>query len=228
MTNSNNNFSLRITYVQSSQGVTTATAQQGTQPQGPPYLPTPLAALGFTAIAPAGQALVQPIVGQPPLLAQAPPLSCQSQIPASQTAVAAGRQVNINNTSRGSCHIVEHYLINNNHVFLFRFSLPFTQLQLLPWQLVWSQCQLFPLRWQLRPRTWRPLPPLQPVAPTLVWERRWRWSRRASWTPSLRIKGHRAAPPSALCPRVQVTTVPSKLLCFIHIFLLWQWCKFKP
>ncbi|RVE66778.1 hypothetical protein OJAV_G00110750 [Oryzias javanicus] len=83
----------RITYVQSSQGVTTATAQQGSQPQGPAYLPTPLAALGFTAIAPAGQALVQPIVGQPPLLAQAPPLSCQSQIPASQTAVAAGRQI---------------------------------------------------------------------------------------------------------------------------------------
>uniref|UniRef100_A0A3P9M5K3 Capicua transcriptional repressor a n=1 Tax=Oryzias latipes TaxID=8090 RepID=A0A3P9M5K3_ORYLA len=83
----------RITYVQSSPGVTTATGQKGPQPQGPAYLPTPLAALGFTAIAPAGQALVQPIVGQPPLLAQAPPLSCQSQIPASQTAVAAGRQI---------------------------------------------------------------------------------------------------------------------------------------
>lgn len=96
MINSNTNFSLRITYVQSSPGVTTATGQKGPQPQGPAYLPTPLAALGFTAIAPAGQALVQPIVGQPPLLAQAPPLSCQSQIPASQTAVAAGRQVNIN------------------------------------------------------------------------------------------------------------------------------------
>ncbi|XP_037549425.1 protein capicua homolog [Nematolebias whitei] len=83
----------RITYVQSNPGVTTATSQQGAQPQGPAYLPSHLAALGFTAIAPVGQTLVQPIVGQPPLLAPAPPLSCQSQTPLAQAAATAGRQV---------------------------------------------------------------------------------------------------------------------------------------
>uniref|UniRef100_A0A087X2W3 Protein capicua homolog n=1 Tax=Poecilia formosa TaxID=48698 RepID=A0A087X2W3_POEFO len=77
--------SLRITYVQSSPGVTTATPQQGTQPPGPAYLSSHLATLGFTAIAPAGQTLVQPV------LAQAPPLAAQSQTPPGQT--AAGRQV---------------------------------------------------------------------------------------------------------------------------------------
>uniref|UniRef100_A0A096LPZ0 Protein capicua homolog n=1 Tax=Poecilia formosa TaxID=48698 RepID=A0A096LPZ0_POEFO len=75
----------RITYVQSSPGVTTATPQQGTQPPGPAYLSSHLATLGFTAIAPAGQTLVQPV------LAQAPPLAAQSQTPPGQT--AAGRQV---------------------------------------------------------------------------------------------------------------------------------------
>ncbi|XP_028277210.1 protein capicua homolog isoform X2 [Parambassis ranga] len=83
----------RITYVQSGPGVTTATPQQGPQPSGPAYLPSPLATLGFTAITPSGQALVQPIVGQPPLLAPAPPLSCQSQTSPGQTAAATGRQV---------------------------------------------------------------------------------------------------------------------------------------
>ncbi|XP_032436571.1 protein capicua homolog isoform X2 [Xiphophorus hellerii] len=75
----------RITYVQSSPGVTTATPQQGAQPPGPAYLSSHLATLGFTAIAPAGQTLVQP------LLAQTPALGAQSQTPPGQT--AAGRQV---------------------------------------------------------------------------------------------------------------------------------------
>ncbi|XP_041868574.1 protein capicua homolog isoform X2 [Melanotaenia boesemani] len=83
----------RISYVQSSPGVTTATPQQGVQPAGPAYLPSPLATLGFTAIAPAGQTLVQPIVGQQPLLAPAPPHSSQSQTPIGQTAANSGRQV---------------------------------------------------------------------------------------------------------------------------------------
>ncbi|XP_015238908.1 PREDICTED: protein capicua homolog [Cyprinodon variegatus] len=78
----------RITYVQSTPGATMATPQQGAQP---PYLSSQLAALGFTAIAPAGQPLVQPIVGQPPLLAPAPPIGCQSQTPPGQA--ATGRQV---------------------------------------------------------------------------------------------------------------------------------------
>ncbi|XP_076610256.1 protein capicua homolog isoform X2 [Chaetodon auriga] len=83
----------RITYVQSGPGVTTAAPQQATPTPGPTYLPSSLATLGFTAIAPAGQTLVQPIVGQPPLLAPAPPLSCQSQTPPGQASGAAGRQV---------------------------------------------------------------------------------------------------------------------------------------
>ncbi|KAF7657575.1 hypothetical protein LDENG_00025190 [Lucifuga dentata] len=83
----------RITYVQSSPGATTATAQQAPPPPGPAYLPSPLATLGFTAIAPAGQTLVQPIVGQPPLLAPAPPLTCQSQTPPGQAPTSTGRQV---------------------------------------------------------------------------------------------------------------------------------------
>ncbi|TKS89081.1 Protein capicua -like protein [Collichthys lucidus] len=83
----------RITYVQSGPGVTTATPQQAAPAPGPAYLPSSLATLGFTAIAPAGQTLVQPIVGQPPLLAPAPPLSCQSQTPPGQASEAAGRQV---------------------------------------------------------------------------------------------------------------------------------------
>ncbi|XP_049457653.1 protein capicua homolog isoform X1 [Epinephelus fuscoguttatus] len=83
----------RITYVQSGPGVTTATPQQATPAPGPAYLPSSLATLGFTAIAPAGQTLVQPIVGQPPLLAPAPPLSCQSQTPPGQASGVAGRQV---------------------------------------------------------------------------------------------------------------------------------------
>ncbi|XP_056280631.1 protein capicua homolog isoform X2 [Pseudoliparis swirei] len=68
----------RITYVQSGPLVTAPS---------PAYLPSSLATLGFTAIAPAGQTLV------PPLLAQAPPLSCQSQTPTGQASGDAGRQV---------------------------------------------------------------------------------------------------------------------------------------
>eukprot|EP00063_Salmo_salar_P022815 XP_013997650.1 PREDICTED: protein capicua homolog [Salmo salar] len=62
----------RITYVQSGTGVvSTATVQTPPSP-GPAYLPSSLATLGFTAIAPAGQALVHPLVaGQPPWLAPA-------------------------------------------------------------------------------------------------------------------------------------------------------------
>ncbi|XP_044027823.1 protein capicua homolog isoform X2 [Siniperca chuatsi] len=83
----------RITYVQSSPGVTTATPQQATPAPCPAYLPSSLATLGFTAIAPAGQTLVQPLVGQPPVLAPAPPLSCQSQTPPGQASGTTGRQV---------------------------------------------------------------------------------------------------------------------------------------
>ncbi|XP_030003603.1 protein capicua homolog [Sphaeramia orbicularis] len=83
----------RITYVQSNLGGTAATAQQAVPPPGPAYIPSPLATLGFTAIAPAAQTLVQPIVGQPPLLTPAPPLNCQSQTPPGQGSASTGRQV---------------------------------------------------------------------------------------------------------------------------------------
>ncbi|KAK5883270.1 hypothetical protein CesoFtcFv8_019617 [Champsocephalus esox] len=73
----------RITYVQSGPGVTPATPQQATPPLGSAYLQSSLATLGFTAIAPVGQTLVQP-----PLLAQAPSLSCQSQTPPAQVLTA--------------------------------------------------------------------------------------------------------------------------------------------
>lgn len=79
----------RITYVQSGPGVTTATHQQATPTPGPAYIPSSLTTLGFTAIAPAGQTLVQP------LLAPAPPMSCQSQTPPRQASGAAGRQVKL-------------------------------------------------------------------------------------------------------------------------------------
>ncbi|XP_068566957.1 protein capicua homolog isoform X2 [Cebidichthys violaceus] len=75
----------RITYVQAGPGVTTATPQQATPAASPAYLPSSLATLGFTAIAPAGQTLVQPLL--------APPLSCQPQTPPGQASAAAGRQV---------------------------------------------------------------------------------------------------------------------------------------
>ncbi|KAK5854709.1 hypothetical protein PBY51_004881 [Eleginops maclovinus] len=78
----------RITYVQSGPGVTPATSQQATPPHGSAYLQSSLATLGFATIAPVGQTLVQP-----PLLAPAPPLSCQSQTPPAQASATAGRQV---------------------------------------------------------------------------------------------------------------------------------------
>ncbi|KAM6958743.1 protein capicua homolog [Aplochiton taeniatus] len=82
----------RITYVKSSPGVTTATVQSS-PPPGPAYLPSSLATLGFTAIAPGGQTLLQPILsaGQPPVLA--PPFSCPSELPAPAALATGGRQV---------------------------------------------------------------------------------------------------------------------------------------
>ncbi|KAK7124356.1 hypothetical protein R3I94_018659 [Phoxinus phoxinus] len=87
----------RITYVQSTPGVATplplgstpavSSTQQTPSPVGPSFLQSPVATLGFTAIAPAGQALVQPIVAsQPPLLAQCPPPSGLSQPAQASTA----------------------------------------------------------------------------------------------------------------------------------------------
>lgn len=69
-----------------------ATGQQAPPPQGSAYLQSTLATLGFTAIAPAGQTLVQPIIAgsQPPLLAPAPPLNCQTP---SQAPATTSRQV---------------------------------------------------------------------------------------------------------------------------------------
>ncbi|XP_055732236.1 protein capicua homolog isoform X3 [Salvelinus fontinalis] len=62
----------RITYVQSSTGVVSTAMVQAPLSPGPAYLPSSLTTLGFTAITPAGQALMQPLVaGQPPLLAPA-------------------------------------------------------------------------------------------------------------------------------------------------------------
>uniref|UniRef100_A0A8C5EMR5 Protein capicua homolog n=1 Tax=Gouania willdenowi TaxID=441366 RepID=A0A8C5EMR5_GOUWI len=73
----------RITYVQSTPGVqstlplvstTTGSSpsQQALPVAGSAYVPSPLATLGFTAIAPPGQTLVQPLIaGQTPLLATA-------------------------------------------------------------------------------------------------------------------------------------------------------------
>ncbi|XP_029591460.1 protein capicua homolog [Salmo trutta] len=62
----------RITYVQSGTGVVSTATVQAPPSPGPAYLPSSLATLGFTAIAPAGQALVHPLVaGQPPWLAPA-------------------------------------------------------------------------------------------------------------------------------------------------------------
>lgn len=87
----------RITYVQSTPGVATplplgstpavSSTQQTPSPVGPSFLQSPVATIGFTAIAPAGQALVQPIVAsQPPLLAQCPPPSGLSQPAQASTA----------------------------------------------------------------------------------------------------------------------------------------------
>ncbi|KAL2083846.1 hypothetical protein ACEWY4_019364 [Coilia grayii] len=76
----------RIAYVQSTPGVasplplvSTTTSSTQTAPPTPAsaYVPSSLATLGFAAVTPPGQTLVQPLVsGQPPLLAPAPPSSC--------------------------------------------------------------------------------------------------------------------------------------------------------
>ncbi|XP_016092331.1 protein capicua homolog isoform X3 [Sinocyclocheilus grahami] len=87
----------RITYVQSTPGVAAplplgstpavSSTQQALSPSGPSFLQSQVATLGFTAIAPAGQALVQPIVAsQPPLLAPCPPPSGLSQPAQTSTA----------------------------------------------------------------------------------------------------------------------------------------------
>ncbi|XP_059365047.1 protein capicua homolog [Carassius carassius] len=87
----------RITYVQSSPGVAAplplgstpavSSTQQAPSSAGPSFLQSQVATLGFTAIAPAGQALVQPIVAsQPPLLAPCPPPSGLSQQAQASTA----------------------------------------------------------------------------------------------------------------------------------------------
>uniref|UniRef100_A0A673NN50 Protein capicua homolog n=2 Tax=Sinocyclocheilus rhinocerous TaxID=307959 RepID=A0A673NN50_9TELE len=87
----------RITYVQSTPGVAAplplgstpavSSTQQAPSPSVPSFLQSQVATLGFTAIAPAGQALVQPIVAsQPPLLAPCPPPSGLSQPAQTSTA----------------------------------------------------------------------------------------------------------------------------------------------
>ncbi|XP_040900073.1 protein capicua homolog isoform X3 [Toxotes jaculatrix] len=85
----------RITYVQSTPGVpstlplvSTTTGSSPTQQAlpvpGSAYVPSPLATLGFTAIAPPGQTLVQPLIaGQPPLLATAQSPQPSTSAPAS-------------------------------------------------------------------------------------------------------------------------------------------------
>ncbi|XP_071764933.2 protein capicua homolog [Centroberyx gerrardi] len=87
----------RITYVQSTPGVpstlplvSTTTGSSPTQQAlpvpGSAYVPSPLATLGFTAIAPPGQTLVQPLIaGQPPLLATAQSPQPSTPAPASGT-----------------------------------------------------------------------------------------------------------------------------------------------
>nr|XP_040045421.1 protein capicua homolog isoform X3 [Gasterosteus aculeatus aculeatus] len=75
----------RITYVQAGPGVNTTTPKHAAPAPGATYLPSSLAALGFTAVAPAGQTLIQPLLASPP--------SSQSQIPPGQASGAAGSQV---------------------------------------------------------------------------------------------------------------------------------------
>ncbi|XP_051776903.1 protein capicua homolog [Erpetoichthys calabaricus] len=76
----------RITYVQPAPGVptpvplvssTVTSSQQAQHTQGPAYVPSPMSTLGFAAIAPSGQTLVQPIItGQPSLLTPGQSQSC--------------------------------------------------------------------------------------------------------------------------------------------------------
>ncbi|KAI1886239.1 hypothetical protein AGOR_G00211940 [Albula goreensis] len=94
----------RITYVQSTPGgpaplplVSTSTGsspQQTPPPPGSTYVPSPLATLGFTAIAPPGQTLVQPLIaGQPPLLAPAQSPNCPPLPSLSTPASGGGGQI---------------------------------------------------------------------------------------------------------------------------------------
>ncbi|XP_051948816.1 protein capicua homolog isoform X2 [Xyrauchen texanus] len=91
----------RITYVQSTPGVAAplplastpavSSTQQTPSHAVPSFLQSPVATLGFTAIAPAGQALVQPIVAsQPPHLA---PCSTPSGLSQSAPASTATHQL---------------------------------------------------------------------------------------------------------------------------------------
>ncbi|KAJ8334396.1 hypothetical protein SKAU_G00400350 [Synaphobranchus kaupii] len=94
----------RITYVQSTPGVPTplpfvstvtgSSPQPAQPPPAPAYMPSPLATLGFTAIAPAGQTLVQPLIaGQPPLLAPAQSPNCPPLTSLSAPASGIGGQI---------------------------------------------------------------------------------------------------------------------------------------
>uniref|UniRef100_A0AAY4AD76 Protein capicua homolog n=1 Tax=Denticeps clupeoides TaxID=299321 RepID=A0AAY4AD76_9TELE len=94
----------RITYVQSTPGVPTplplvsSTTGSSGQPAPPPpgsaYVPSPLATLGFTAIGPPGQTLVQPLIaGQPPMLTPAPSSNCPSLPSLPAPATGTGGQI---------------------------------------------------------------------------------------------------------------------------------------
>uniref|UniRef100_A0A8C7HNT1 Protein capicua homolog n=1 Tax=Oncorhynchus kisutch TaxID=8019 RepID=A0A8C7HNT1_ONCKI len=92
----------RITYVQSTPGVpsplplvsttTGSSSPQQAQPTpGSAYVPSPLATLGFTAIAPPGQNLVQPLItGQPPLQAPVQSPTCPS-LPSGPASASVGQ-----------------------------------------------------------------------------------------------------------------------------------------
>uniref|UniRef100_A0A3B4ADL0 Protein capicua homolog n=1 Tax=Periophthalmus magnuspinnatus TaxID=409849 RepID=A0A3B4ADL0_9GOBI len=81
-----------ITYVHSTPGVpstlplvsTTTGSPPSQQPlPGSAYVPSPIATLGFTAIAPPGQTLVQPLIAQPPILTTAQSPQTSTSVPAS-------------------------------------------------------------------------------------------------------------------------------------------------
>ncbi|XP_029593357.1 protein capicua homolog isoform X1 [Salmo trutta] len=92
----------RITYVQSTPGVpsplplgsttTGSSSPQQAQPTpGSAYVPSHLATLGFTAIDPPGQNLVQPLItGQPPLLAPVQSPTCPS-LPSGPASASGGQ-----------------------------------------------------------------------------------------------------------------------------------------
>ncbi|XP_055021364.1 protein capicua homolog [Boleophthalmus pectinirostris] len=83
----------RITYVHSTPGVPSTLPLVSTTTGSPPshqplpgsaYVPSPIATLGFTAIAPPGQTLVQPLIaGQPPILTTAQSPQPSTSVPAS-------------------------------------------------------------------------------------------------------------------------------------------------